>query len=221
MERRELIENLASAIVALPHSHPVRVAIDGVDASGKTTLANELAPTVAALGRPVIRASIDGFHHPAATRKRRGPLSPEGYFHDSFNSDALVKSLLQPLGPGGSLAFRRAIFDFRNDQPVDAPLERAQPHAILLFDGVFLLRPGLRKHFDFSIFLRADFNITVERAEQRDLPLFGTVEEIRRRYQERYVPGQRLYLSEVQPERWTSVVIDNNDPLRPIVVKAV
>ena len=220
MERPELIENLASAIVALPHSHPIRVAIDGVDASGKTTLADELAPAVTALGKSVIRASIDGFHNPAAIRKRRGPLSPEGYYHDSFNTDALVKSLLQPLGPGGSLVFRRAIFDFRTDQPVDAPLEQAQSNAILLFDGVFLLRPGLREHFDFSIFLRADFSTTVERAERRDLSLFGTVEEIRRRYQERYVPGQRLYLSEVQPEHWASVVIDNNDPLRPIVLKA-
>jgi uridine kinase len=221
MERRELIESLASTIVALPHSHPVRVAIDGVDASGKTSLANELAPSVAALGRPVIRASVDGFHHPAATRKRRGPLSPEGYYHDSFNSDALVKSLLQPLGPGGSLSFRRAIFDFRTDQRVDAPIERAQPNAILLFDGVFLLRPGLREHFDFSIFLRADFSVTIARAEHRDLSLFGTVEEIRRRYHERYVPGQRLYLSQVQPECLASVVINNNDPLRPIVEHAV
>ena len=221
MDRRKLIENLASAIVTLPHSRPVRIAIDGVDASGKTTLANELAPSVEALSRPVIRASIDGFHNPAAMRKRRGPLSPEGYYHDSFNTDALVQSLLQPLGPDGTLAFRRAIFDFRTDQPVDAPIERAQPEAILLFDGVFLLRPGLREHFDFSIFLRVDFSITVARAEQRDLPLFGNVEEIRRRYQERYVPGQRLYPSEVQPERLASVVINNNDPLRPSVEHAV
>jgi uridine kinase len=76
MERRKLIEKLASSIAELERSHPVRVAVDRVDASGKTTLADELAPSVEALGRPVIRASIDGFHNPAATRRRRGACSP-------------------------------------------------------------------------------------------------------------------------------------------------
>lgn len=221
MECRELIEGVASRIAALRRSHPIRVAIDGVDAAGKTTLADELASSLEALGRPVIRASIDGFHNPASIRRRRGPSSPEGYFHDSFDREALTGCLLRPLGPGGSLTFRRAVFDFRTDRAVEAPAEHADPAAVLIFDGVFLLRPELREHFDFSIFLRADFRVTVARAERRDLELFGSVEEIRRRYRERYVPGQRLYLTEVQPERWASVVVDNDDPLHPVVERAV
>lgn len=40
MGHRELIQSLASAIAAVRRSHPTRVAIDGVDASGKTTLAD-------------------------------------------------------------------------------------------------------------------------------------------------------------------------------------
>ena len=215
MERAELIENVASQIAALSAPHPVRVAIDGVDASGKTTFADELAPAITALGRPVIRASVDGFHNPAAIRRQRGALSPEGYYHDSFNYAGLIEALLQPLGPGGSLAFRRALFDFRTDTVVDAPLERAEPNSILVFDGVFLLRPKLRPYFEFSIFLRAGFSVTVPRAEKRDLELLGTVQEIRRRYRERYIPGQQLYLSEVDPEQRASIVIDNNNPRRP------
>ena len=86
---------------------------------------------------------------------------------------------------------------------------------------MFLLRPELREHFEFSIFLRVEFGVTVSRAEARDLHLFGSVQEIRRRYHERYVPGQQLYLTEVEPERWASVVINNNDPLRPLVEHAV
>lgn len=215
MERAELIENIASQIAAVAARHPVRVAIDGVDASGKTTFADELAPAIIALGRPAIRASVDGFHNRAAIRRRRGALSPEGYYHDSFNYPGLIAALLQPLGPGGSLMFRRALFDFRTDNAVDAPLERAAPNSILIFDGVFLLRPQLRAYFEFSIFLRAGFNVTVARAEKRDLELLGTVQEVRRRYRERYVPGQELYLSEVNPEQWASIVIDNNDPLQP------
>jgi uridine kinase len=145
MERRELLKDLASRIAAVELAHPVRVAVDGVDAAGKTMLANELAQFIDGLGRPVIRASIDGFHNPAAIRRRRGSASPEGYFEDSFNYDALLSALLQPLGPSGSRDFRRAVFDFRADQPVETPIEHAPPNAILLFDGVFLLRPRLRE----------------------------------------------------------------------------
>jgi uridine kinase len=65
MDQRELVlRQLAECILALHHSHPVRVAIDGVDAAGKTTIANALSPIIACSGRHVIRASIDGFHRP-------------------------------------------------------------------------------------------------------------------------------------------------------------
>jgi uridine kinase len=218
MTRPELVENLAARIGRLKRDHPVRVAIDGVDAAGKTTLADELATALGASGRQIIRASIDGFHNPASVRKRRGPLSSEGYFHDSFDLTALRESLLNPLGTGGSRIFTRVVFDFRTDQAVRAPVEHASEDSILVVDGVFLLRDELRDGFDYSVFVRAGFDVTVARAEVRDLDLFGSVENIRRRYAERYVPGQRLYLETVKPESRASVVIDNNDPLRPEVV---
>jgi uridine kinase len=221
MERRELVESLAARIAAIRRFPPVRVAIDGVDASGKTMLADALAPSIEALGRPVIRASVDGFHNPAAIRGHRGSTSAEGYYLDSFDYDALIQGLLQPLGPDGSLMFRRAVFDFRRDEPAHTPLERAQDDAVLIFDGVFLLRPELREHFDFSILLRVDLSVALDRAEVRDLPLFGTVEAVRRRYRARYFPGQRLYLEQVRPEQLASVVINNNDPMRPIVEHTV
>ena len=215
MDRGELLDELVSRIASVRRDHPVRVAIDGVDASGKTILADELVAPLQGTGRSVIRGSIDGFHNPAVTRKRRGVMSPEGYFRDSFDYASLVRALLGPLGPGGTRRYRRAIFDFRSDSPVEVPLEEAAPDAVLLFDGVFLLRPELREHWDFSVFVRADFEIAVKRAEERDLELFGDISNLRLHYRQRYVPGQRLYLSEAQPERWASVVIDNNDPAQP------
>jgi uridine kinase len=104
------------------------------------------------------------------------------------------------------------VFDFRRDQPVDLPLERAEPDAILVFDGVFLLRSELREHFDFSVFLRTAFEVTVARAERRDVELFGSPEAVRRRYQTRYVPGQRLYLTAA-----ATMVVNNDDPLQPVL----
>src|SRR5919201_5401716 len=124
MARAVVIRELADRIETVRRPHPVRVAIDGVDAAGKTTLADELAAVLRGRGREVIRASIDGFHRPRAERYRRGELSPEGYYHDSFDYNAVREAIL---GPGG----------------VQAPL-----NSILLFDGIFLLRPELTEHWD-------------------------------------------------------------------------
>ena len=63
-----LLCRIAATIVALHPERIIRVAIDGVDGAGKTTLADALAPVVAAQGRPTIRASVDDFHHPRALR---------------------------------------------------------------------------------------------------------------------------------------------------------
>ena len=65
---------------------------------------------------------------------------PEGYFFDSFDYASMRRALLEPLGPNGDLAYRSAVFDYRTDAPVAAPVQQAVPDAILLFDGVFLLR---------------------------------------------------------------------------------
>ena len=101
----------------------MRVGIDGVDGAGKTILADELAEPVKGHGRPVIRASIDGFHNPRVVRYRLGKESPEGYFRDSFNHDLLKSHLLTPLGPDGSRRIRRAAFDYKADTAVGAPEE--------------------------------------------------------------------------------------------------
>ncbi|MEK6321144.1 MAG: uridine kinase [Acidobacteriota bacterium] len=186
------------------------MAIDGLDAAGKTTLAQELAPLIQAHGRPVIRASIDGFHNPARIRYQRGATSPEGYYHDSFNYQALVELLLTPLGPDGALQYCSAVFDHRTDSEIQVPLKAAEVNAVLLFDGIFLLRPELREHWDFTVFVEAAFEVTLARAMQRDLALFGSAEEVRKRYEQRYIPGQELYFEECQPKERAKVVVDNN-----------
>ena len=105
--REALLARLADRIAAIEVRHPVRVAIDGIDAAGKTTFADALAPLVAERGRPVIRASIDGFHRPRAERYRRGADSPEGYYLDSFDYERVRAELLDPLGPGATAATAR------------------------------------------------------------------------------------------------------------------
>lgn len=213
--RVELVCRLCDVIDVAVFAHPTRVAIDGPDAAGKTTLADELAVALEQAGRQVIRASVDGFHRPRAQRYQRGPDSPLGYYLDSFDHEALLGSLLSPLGPGGSRAYRPAVFDFRTDTPLVAAAEFASERAVLLFDGVFLLRPELNDAWDLRIFVSAGFEETLRRALQRDLALFGSAEEVERRYRLRYIPGQELYYQEARPELAADAVIVNDEPAAP------
>ena len=62
-----------------------RLAVDGPDAAGKTTLADELAASLASDGDTVVRISTDDFLRPPEERYRLGEESPEGYYRDSFD----------------------------------------------------------------------------------------------------------------------------------------
>jgi uridine kinase len=185
--RAAVVAELADRVEALRRPHPVRVAIGGVDAAGKTTLADELASALRRRGREVVRVSVDGFQRPRAERHRRGELSPEGYYHDSFDYAAL----------------REAIHGMH-----------ASRDLILLVDGVFLLRPELVEEWDLRIFVSVEPDEALRRALERDTPVFGSREEAKRRYRLRYQPGQRLYFADARPVEAADVVVLNDDPAR-------
>jgi uridine kinase len=206
-----LLGRLAETAAQLSRSRSrVLVAVDGPDAAGKSTLADRLAE---ALPVPAVRASIDGFHQPRELRYARGELSAEGYYRDSFDYPALLGGCLRPFRDGATRV-TVATYDHRTDLPcpreVDVPAT-----AVLIFDGVFLLRDTIRDLWTLSVYLRVPPAETLRRAIVRDLELFGSTGEIERRYRHRYLPGQALYRAEADPERAAHVVVDNERPAAP------
>ncbi|MCD4700247.1 MAG: uridine kinase [Candidatus Aegiribacteria sp.] len=201
------------ASINLPH--PTRVGIDGVDCSGKTTLADELAEQFRNRGSNVIRISADGFHNPEDIRYRQGRYSPGGFYEDTFDNAAIVNSVLKPLGPCGNLIYRTSSWDLRTDSAVERTFKKAEADDLLLFDGIFLHRPELSPYWDFSIFIRADFKETLRRACKRDAKIFGSQEEVKSIYRKRYIPGQIIYLNAINPAARADIVLDNNDIEHP------
>ena len=219
MSRRDrFLAHLADMIMGVDRPHPLRVAIDGIDAAGKTTLADQLVAPIESRRRPVLRASLDGFHRPRAERYHLGENSPEGYYRDSFDVEVLLENLLLPLGPGGDRHCRLRTFDFRSDTPVHESPQNAAEDAVLVMDGVFLLRPELNPTWDFRIFVQVDFDVALQRAVTRDQQRLGSPEEVVARYRRRYFPAQRMYLDTVQPRQRADVIIDNNDPDNPEII---
>ena len=205
----ELVDRQVSAL------RRALIAIDGPDAAGKTTLADHVAARVRS---PVIRSSIDGFHQPRPFRHRRGELSPEGYYNDSFDHVGMIAELLEPFA-GGTTTVTTKMFDFRRDTPQLARVERVPVACALLFDGVFLLRPGVRDFWTLAVYLHVSEDVSVRRACARDVSLFGTTELVEKRYRCRYLPGQQLYRDDARPLETADIVIDNDDPERPQITK--
>src|SRR5258708_21140680 len=171
--RSELLDRLAGAVESVPAAHPLRVAVDGPPAVGKTTLADELVLLRRDRGREVIRATAESFHLPRAQRYRRGEFSPEGCYRASFDYGALRRVLLDPLGPGGDRRYQHAVYDMGTDTALSQPVATASADAVLLLDGVFLLRPELIDRWDLRIFVSAAFERALDRGRVRDLGRLG------------------------------------------------
>jgi uridine kinase len=212
--RDEMLRRLADAVESVTVAHPTRVAIDGPPAAGKTTLADELAIILHARGRDVIRATIEGFLFPRAQRYRRGEYSPEGCYLDNHDYEALNRVLLDPLGPGGDRRFQHAVYDRTTDTALSPSVTTAPTDAVLVFDGVFLLRPELMDRWDLRIFVSTEFEKTLGRALIREQAVLSAP-DIERRWRERYIPSQQFYFATGRPTDQADIVVHNDDPHRP------
>ncbi|MFG1677390.1 AAA family ATPase [Micromonospora sp. NPDC049282] len=212
--RDDLLRHLAEAVGAVPAGHPTRVAVDGPPAAGKTTLADELAGVLRARGRHVIRATVDDFLVPRERRYARGEFSAEGCYLDAHDHGALNRVLLDPLGPGGDRRFRHAVYDHATDAVPSPPVRTAPADAVLVFDGVFLMRPELVDRWDLRVLVSVALDRTVERAVTRERRVSSRA-EVERRWRERYLPAQQLYFTTVRPSDRVDVVVHNDEPQRP------
>ncbi|MFG2103579.1 cytidylate kinase family protein [Micromonospora echinaurantiaca] len=212
--RDEMLGSLAEAVGSVAVAHPTRVAIDGPPAAGKTTLADELAVVLREQGRDVIRATIDDFLFPRAQRYPRGEYSAEGCYFDAHDHDALNRVLLDPLGPGGDRRFQYAVYDRTADSALSPPVTTAPADAVLVFDGVFLMRPELIDRWDLRIFVSTALEKTVDRAVIREHRVSSRA-EVERRWRERYIPAQQLYFTTVRPTHHANIIVHNDEPQLP------
>lgn len=212
--RQLVLEKVRSELPAPAPGGSVLVAVDGVDGSGKSFFADELALLAREAGRTVLRASVDDFHNPREVRYRKGRLSPEGFWLDSYDYERFVNELLLPCKAGAGAMYRRTIHDVHTELVNEAELQAVPDEAMLIVDGIFLHRNELSRYWDFSVWLDVEFENSVARMAERD----GTTSDHLDERNQRYIQGQRFYISECNPAARASMVIDNNDLERPRVV---
>ncbi|WP_165069554.1 nucleoside/nucleotide kinase family protein [Marisediminicola senii] len=165
------------------------LAVDGAHGAGQAAFADDLADALKSSGAHTVRASLDDFQRPRADRVLRGADSSEGQYLDCYDYSALRRVLIEPFRLGEGASFVTAVFDADRDAPTPAKWITAPGDAVLVIDGVYLLRPELRGLWNYSIWL--------------DTPEVDPS------------AGQRLYIAESSPRTTAIAIVDNADADHP------
>lgn len=206
------------------------MAVDGADGAGKTTFAAALTellakppaePAVASMNEspsvPALDArhvSVDGFHRPRRERYARGRRSPEGFWSDSYDYDALHRELLGPWRQGSG-SYRTAVHDVAIDEPVQTPSRPVPSRGVLVVDGIFLLRDELVGGWDLAVRLEASAVERFRRMAARDGSPAGPDHPDNRRY----LLGQRLYEDACDPVARADLVVQCDRWDRPHLLR--
>jgi uridine kinase len=145
------VEEIARGISARVGRAERLIGIDGPGAAGKSTLAGELG---AVLGAGVIAA--DDFYLPTARRPERIP--------DHFDRRRLEQEVLLPVVTGRPVRYQR--YDWAQDALAewhDVPAGRP-----VIVEGVYVLRPGVRTYFTYTIWVDAPCDVRLRRGLERD-----------------------------------------------------
>jgi uridine kinase len=201
-------------------SRRLRIAIDGRTAAGKTTIGHELAQRVAVTGRDAFRASLDDFKRPWSEAHLYDRTSAAGYYTNAFDYDAARRLLLDPAAPTGSGKVALCSIDPLTQIDHSTTLVEMSPAAVLLVDGVFLLRPALDDVWDLRIWIDIDADLALHRGIERDADMEGGREGALRLHRDRYLAAEDLYLDQCDPPSRADVVLDNRDFSAPKLVRA-
>jgi len=176
-EQETLLRELRTELRQHHRGGRLLVAVDGRDGAGEDPCSPDaLADVLREDGSSVFRASADDFHRPRAERYARGRASAEGHYRDSYDNDALLERLLRPFRAGAG--FVTAVHDLEEDRAVEVAADVAPADAVLVVDGLFLLRPELRDVWNWSVWL--------------DVPLDRRIRSHGRTRRQRPRPSRRL-----------------------------
>jgi cytidylate kinase len=173
------------------------VAVDGLDGSGKSQLAAALAAACAADGVSTTVLHVDDFRRDLDFGGLEAAAEGARYYDRYYDLDAL-EGRLASLFRGGA----------------------ATAAGLVIVEGVFTLRVPTVATSGAVVLLRVSADEARRRILSRDRAKGRTDEEIQRRIERRYFPGQDRYRAACDPEAHAAAVVDNEDWRRPRVVRS-
>lgn len=179
---------------------PFLVAIDGLSGAGKTTLVEQLRGTASS----EVVFHIDDFIVERHRRYATGQSEAMEYYALQWDVDLLVETLFKPLQEGQT-KLTLPYYDRDRDEVINRTVEIA-PNALVLIEGIFLLRDEWRRYFDYIVYLDCPREVRYERALHRDTYI-GDLAERLDKYTRRYWPGEAYYVKTIDPKAKADQII--------------
>ena len=159
-------------------SKPLFVAIDGMSASGKSTLGALLADVY---GDTCTLLHMDDYFLPPEKKTAERLSIPGG----NVDWERFSKELLQPLLEGQIGSLRR--YDCKTGQ-MCAP-QAVSPSRLIVVEGSYSLHPRLRDSYDIAVFCSISPEMQMKRIVKRN----GS--ELAKRFQTEWIPLENAYFS--------------------------
>ena len=172
---RDILDQLLS-------NGPVKIAIEGGSASGKTTLSKQLA---ALYDCSVLH--MDDFFLQAHQR------TPERYAEVGGNIDRerFLQEVLGPLRNGQTIRYRKfncSTMQLEDETPIT-------PKKLTIIEGVYSMHPAFEAYYDFSIFLDISSGLQKERIVSRNTP------QLAKRYFTEWIPLENTYFEKTNAKQ--------------------
>ncbi len=212
MNERETLELIKNSILSIMKRKPkpTRVAINGIEGTGKTVFAGKLTDYLNSENIKAKQISIDGFHFNRGVRYKQGRDSAKGYYEDSYDEIAFVEKVLvssQSEIPN----ITKATHDLETDEYLNLKPTEIDNETVLITDGAYLFKPNYRNHWDLKIYLKTDFKTALLRGMNRDIELLGGLKATKEKYDNRYHKASKIYIDENKPEEQADIIIDNTE----------
>lgn len=212
MKEKETFELIKTSILSIQKKKdkPIRIAINGIEGTGKTVLAEKLTKYLNSENLNAIQVSIDGFHFNKEVRYRQGRDSAKGYYEDSYDEIVFVEKVLKS-SQTDFPNYTTATHNLETDEYLSLEPIKLENNSILITDGAYLFKPNYRNHWDLKIYLKTSFEIAMKRGVERDKDSLGGSELTKEKYEKRYHESSRMYLTENEPEKIADIIINNSD----------
>ena len=171
------------------------IGIDGLGASGKTTLANEIARALAPSHGGGTIIHTDDFYKPVD--QRTIGLVPEIISPD-FDWDRMEREVFIP--PPA----RNATHSVAGGQPPFIVKGGAAAGEILIVVGVYALQSRFVSYYDFKIWVDCPRETRIKRMIEREGPA------VAKQWQTNWLPREERYLEVDQPDTRADVIYENH-----------
>jgi uridine kinase len=202
----DLAEVIAYRRLESKSDRALLVAISGIDAAGKGSLATRLSTNLTRLGLSVATIGIDPWQTSPALRQEADDPAEHFYLH-GYRFDHLFDRVIEPLRTNRAIDLDVELLDPHADRRYRARL-RHEAIDVIVLEGIFLFKRELRDRYDVSVWVECSFPTALERAivrNQEGLPEERLVAD----YERIYFPAQRLHLDADRPREFADFHFPN------------